>query len=80
MPTIFIILGFRFMFYSNDHLPIHVHVCKGGAEAKFSICPVTMVENHGMTKAEIKMIESIIEENEEVIAEHWNNFFNRRQI
>jgi hypothetical protein len=39
-----------------------------------------MVENHGMTKAEIKMIESIIEENEEVIAEHWNNFFNRRQI
>lgn len=26
MPTIFIFFGFRFMFYSNDHEPIHVHV------------------------------------------------------
>lgn len=78
MPTIFIILGSRFMFYSNDHLPVHVHVRKGGVEAKFSIFPVVMIENHGMTKAEIKMIESIIEENEEVIAEHWNNFFNKK--
>ena len=40
MPTIFIVLGFRFMFYSNDHEPIHVHVTKGGANEKFSISPV----------------------------------------
>lgn len=30
MPTIFILFGFQFMFYSNEHLPIHVHVKKGG--------------------------------------------------
>ena len=59
-----IFVSLIFISDANDHLPIHVHVCKGGAEAKFSICPVTMVENHGMTNAEIKMIESIIEENE----------------
>ena len=29
MPTIFILFGFRFMFYANDHEPIHVHVVKG---------------------------------------------------
>lgn len=29
MPTIFILFGFRFMFYANDHEPIHVHVIKG---------------------------------------------------
>ena len=28
MPTIFILFGFRFMFYANDHEPIHVHVIK----------------------------------------------------
>lgn len=28
MPTIFIFFGFRFMFYANDHEPIHVHVTK----------------------------------------------------
>ncbi|MDR3235887.1 MAG: DUF4160 domain-containing protein [Prevotellaceae bacterium] len=29
MSTIFIFFGLRFLFYSNDHEPIHVHVTKG---------------------------------------------------
>jgi len=36
MPTIFILFGFRFMFYANDHEPIHVHVIKGDVSAKFT--------------------------------------------
>lgn len=77
MPTIFILLGFRFMFYANDHEPIHVHVIKGDACAKFTLFPVTLVKNAGFKKSELKMAESIIEENQEVIAEHWNRFFNK---
>ena len=30
-------LWFKFAFYSNDHLPIHVHVRKSGAEAIFNL-------------------------------------------
>ena len=37
MLTIFIFFGFRFMFYSNDHEPIHVHVIKDGNETRKSI-------------------------------------------
>lgn len=77
MPTIFILFGFRFMFYANDHEPIHIHVIKGGTKAKFTISPVTLVENHGLKPSELKLVESIIEENEEIIAEHWNKFFNK---
>ena len=77
MPTIFILFGFRFMFYANGHEPIHVHVVKGGAKAKFTISPVTLVENYGLKPSELKLVESIMEENEEVIAEHWNKFFNK---
>ena len=76
-PTIFILFGFRFLFYANDHEPIHVHVVKGNTKAKFSIFPVSLVENHGLKPAELKLVESIIEENQEVIAEHWNLFFNK---
>lgn len=65
------------MFYANDHEPIHVHVIKGRQKAKFSIFPVQLVENHGLKKSELKMVETIIEENEEIIAEHWNKFFNQ---
>lgn len=79
MPTIFILFGFRFLFYSNDHEPIHVHVVKGDIQAKFSIDPVALVENHGLKPSEIKMAESVIEENVEIIAEHWNKFFNNNR-
>ncbi len=78
MPTIFIIFGFRFMFYANDHEPIHVHVTKGGAKAKFAINPVMLLSNEGLKSSELKLVESIIEENTEVITEHWNKFFNNR--
>lgn len=58
------------MYYSNEHSPIHVHVTKGGARA---------IENNGLKPSELKLVESIIEENVEVIAEHWNNYFNKSE-
>ena len=79
MPTVFIVFGFIFRFYSNDHAPIHIHVIKGGARAKFTIAPVELVENHGFKPAEVKLVESVIEENQEVIAEHWNRYFNNEE-
>ncbi len=77
MPTIFIFFGFRFMFYSNDHEPIHIHVVKGSISAKFKLFPVELVENNGLKSSELKLVESVIEENQEIIAEHWNEFFNK---
>ena len=79
MPTIFRLFGYLFQFYSNDHEPIHIHVLKGGAMAKYSLSPVTLIENNGMRPAELKLIESIIEENQEIIATRWNEFFNNAQ-
>ena len=41
MPTILYEQGFRFSFYAADgHEPPHVHVAKGGAEAKWWLDPV----------------------------------------
>lgn len=79
MPTIFIIFGFRFLFYSNDHSPIHVHVVKGDAKAKYGLFPIELIDNQGFKPSELKLIESIIEENVETIAEHWNKYFNNNR-
>jgi len=73
------IFGYKFQFYSNDHTPIHVHVIKGGAKAKYNIFPVELVDNQGFKSQELKLIESIIEENVETIAQHWNMFFNNNK-
>ena len=76
MPTIFIIFGFRFMFFANDHEPVHIHVVKGDAEAKFSILPeIKMIHNFGFKASELKKVKSLIIENKEIIIERWNDFF-----
>jgi hypothetical protein len=80
MPTIFIFLGLRFVFFSNDHEPIHVHVIRGKSSelAIFQVIPdVRILKNSGIAPHELKIAEGIIEENKEVIIEAWNNFFNR---
>lgn len=77
MPTVFIVFGFTFKFYSNDHQPLHIHVLKDGHKAKYSLFPVRLVENQGLKPSELKLVESIIEENQELIVEHWNRFFNK---
>lgn len=70
---------YRFQFYSNDHTPIHVYVVKGRSKAKFNIFPIELVDNKGFKPQEVKLIESIIEENVEIIAQHWNMFFNNNK-
>lgn len=38
---------------------------------------MAVLENKGMKPSELKLVESIIEENVEIIAEYWNNYFNK---
>ena len=77
MPTLFIIFGFRFMFYSNDHTPIHIRAIKDGCEAKYNIEPVELVFNHGFKRHDLSLIESIVLENKEIIIERWRSYFNK---
>lgn len=43
MPTVFIFFGFRFLFYSNDHDPVHVHIVKDDQEAKYNVNPIEQI-------------------------------------
>ncbi|MFN0030861.1 MAG: DUF4160 domain-containing protein [Flavobacteriales bacterium] len=37
MPKIFEYFGYLFMFYTNEHLPVHVHVSKQDRESKVEL-------------------------------------------
>ena len=76
MPTLFSFFGFRFIFYSNDHEPVHVHVIKDQKhEAKFCVDPVKLLENNGLKVSELKLAESVIEENKDIIVNRWKEYF-----
>ena len=57
--------------------PIHVHVSNGDGEARFSLGPIALIENHGLKSRELKYAEAAIEENREVIRERWNEYFDK---
>jgi hypothetical protein len=64
MPTLLIIDGFRFFFYSNDHLPMHVHVRGKDGEAKFLLEPVMVESCYGFSVRDLRKIEKIISDNQ----------------
>jgi hypothetical protein len=37
MVTVHRAYGFRFVMYTNDHSPAHVHICGQGGEAKITL-------------------------------------------
>jgi len=77
MPEIFRLLGLRFFYYSNDHEPIHVHVENADGEAKFNIDHrnIVLVFSQGMKNKDLKLAESIIYENGNLIINPWIKFF-----
>ncbi len=73
MPTILILFGIRFYFYSREHEPMHVHIETGDGRAKFELVPkVRIIENKGVKNRDLKLAESIIDENRELIIKEWN--------
>lgn len=77
MPELFRLFGIKFFFFSNEHLPIHVHIKNADGDAKFEIRPVKLIENSGVKNKDIKLAESIIEENEELIVKRWEEYFKK---
>ena len=77
MPTIFEIFGLRFLFYSDEHLPIHVHIEYGGNDAKVEIATRKVVQNRGLKPRELKKATQLIEMYEQEIIKAWHDYFDK---
>ena len=77
MPTILVVNGFRFFFYSNEsNEPVHVHVEKGNGNGKIWLEPiVTIAYMHGFTSKEQKIIMAIIADKILTLKQKWNEHF-----
>ena len=77
MPTIFEIFGLRFFLYSDEHLPIHIHVEYGGNDAKIEIATRKVVKNRGLKPRELKQAVQLIEMYEQEIIAKWHDYFDK---
>lgn len=75
MPTVLYLFGLRFYFYSDEHLPMHVHVENGDGKAKISIETAEVLKNSGIKTPDLKKaVDAVIQYKEDLI-QAWQEHF-----
>jgi hypothetical protein len=76
MPTVLIVKGYRFFFFSLDRgEPLHIHVEKDDSYAKFWLRPVALARSRGFRDHELGEIRRIIETHQGLFEEKWHEHF-----
>ena len=79
MPVVFRENGFRFHFYSDEgdpREPVHIHVVKDGADAKFWLLPeVNVAYNLGFNAKTINQLSRLVEQRRQEIEDAWHDHF-----
>ena len=77
MPTILIVNGYRFFFYSNENdEPIHVHIEKAEGNAKYWLEPdLEEAYSYCFTTRQRKEIRLITANNQQQLIIAWNEYF-----
>jgi len=79
MPTLLLVKGFRFFFYSNEtNEPPHIHVRRGDAGGKIWLEPAAVIAwLHGFTRSEEREIKEILEIHGETFKNKWYEYFGK---
>jgi hypothetical protein len=79
MPVVFRHGGARFFFFSNEgspREPVHIHVQRGDAEAKFWLRPeVVVADNDGFNRRDLNELARIIAARRDEIERAWHEYF-----
>ncbi|AFZ12383.1 hypothetical protein Cri9333_1491 [Crinalium epipsammum PCC 9333] len=76
MPTVLRIGPYRFYFYSHEpNEPPHVHIDRDNLTAKFWLEQVGLANNIGFNAKELRKLQMIVQENQEILLEAWNGYF-----
>ena len=75
-PTVFREKGYRFLFFSREERRMHVHALSQDGEAKFWLEPeLELARNYGLTRAQLREIERIIEVHYDELVAAWRKHF-----
>lgn len=77
MPTVLLVNGYRFYFYSNESdEPIHIHVEKAEGNAKYWLEPkIEEAYSYGFTSSQRKAIKEIVITNKNKLTQAWYEHF-----
>lgn len=56
MPTVLRIDGYRFFFFSDEHLPLHIHVEKAECYLRVELENLKLTDNYGFSSKEVQKL------------------------
>jgi hypothetical protein len=71
MGTVIRFRNVRFVVFTADHRPAHVHAVAPGAEAKIEIASLRVVWSHGYRKADLARIVEQVRIHKRFLLEAW---------
>ena len=75
MPTVLRIDGFRFFFFSDEHLPLHIHVEKGDGYMRIELETFKVTERYKFSKNDERKIMVIVQEQQQKLIGAWHEYF-----
>ena len=75
MPTVFKYHGYRFYFYSNEHLPEHIHIENGDGYARVLLETLEITDSYNLKSKELKLIVKLVKEHKTKIEGTWDEYF-----
>ncbi|MGZ5207416.1 MAG: DUF4160 domain-containing protein [Sulfuricurvum sp.] len=78
MPTLLREDGYRFFFFSDEHLPKHVHIEKSNKYMRIELETLKVTDNYQMTSKEMHETIRIVEKHKKDFLEVWDEYFNQQ--
>ena len=75
MPTVLRIHGYRFFFFSDEHMPKHIHIEKGGSYLRVELDTYKVTDSYDISLKEITKVVKLVKENKETLEGAWNEYF-----
>jgi len=76
MPTVLRVDGYRFFFFSDEHLPVHIHIEKGDGYMRVELDTLNITDKYKFSAKEVKNIMDIIKQNQILLTKAWDEYFN----
>jgi uncharacterized protein YpmS len=77
MPTILRDNGYRFFFFSDEHLPKHIHVEKGDSYIRIELENFQVTHRYKVSQKEIKKIIKIVKQKQQILLGAWDEHFKK---
>jgi len=75
MPTVLRKNGFQVIIWTQDHLPIHVHIFKGDGELIVNLgndeSDISIRDNYGMRNSDLRQALRLVSQNHSFLLKKW---------